>query len=66
MKLLGSTKNVVDKDKNSEYVPKLESVEVVLVHCNLVKNGYHHASKVLFSFVPNKQFGQSFLHPFLQ
>ena len=57
-KLLGSTKNVVDKDKNSENVPKLESVEVVLVHCNLVKNDYQHASKVLFSFVPNKQFGQ--------
>ena len=58
MKLLGSTKNVVDKDKNSENVPKLESVEVVLVHCNLVKNDYQHASKVLFSFVPNKPFGQ--------
>ena len=58
MKLLGSTKNVVDKDENSENVPKLESVEVVLVHCNLVKNDYQHASKVLFSLVPNKQFGQ--------
>ena len=58
MKLLGSTKNIVDKDKNIENVLKLESVEVVLVHCNLVKNDYQHASKVLFSFVPNKQFGQ--------
>ena len=58
MKLLGSAKKVVDKDENSENVPKLESVEVVLVHCNLVKNDYEHASKVLFSFVPNKQFGQ--------
>ena len=58
MKLLRSTKKVVDKDKNSENVPKLESVEVVLVHCNLVKNDYQHASKVLFSFEPNKQFGQ--------
>ena len=58
IKLLGGTKNVVDKDKNSENVPKLESVEVVLMHCNLVKNDYQHASKVLFSFVPNKQFGQ--------
>ena len=58
MKLLGSTNKVVDKDKNSENVPKLESVEVVLVHCNLVKNYYQHATKVLFSFVPNKQFGQ--------
>ena len=58
MKLLGSRKNVVDKDKNSEHVPKLESVEVVLVHCNLVKNDYQHASKLLFSFVPNKKFVQ--------
>ena len=58
MKLLGSTKKVIDKDKNGENVPKLESVEVVLVHCNLVKNDYQHASKVLFSFVPNKNFGQ--------
>ena len=57
MKLLGNTKKVVDKDKNRENVPKLEFVEVVLVHCNLVKNDYQHASKVLFSFVPNKIFG---------
>ena len=58
MKLLGSTKKDVDQDKDGEDVPKLESVEVVLVHCNLVKNDYQHTSKVLFSFVPNKQFGQ--------
>ena len=58
MKLLGSTKKVVDKNKNGENVPKLESVEDVLVHCNLVKNDYQHASKVLFNFVPNKKFEQ--------
>ena len=58
MILLGSTKKVADTDKNSENVPKLESVEVVLVHCNLVKNDYQHSSKVLCSFVLNKQFGQ--------
>ena len=58
MKLLGITKKVVDKDKNGENVPKLKSVEVVLVHCNLVKNDYQHTSKVLLSFVPNKKFGQ--------
>ena len=58
MKLLGSTKKDVDSDKNSENVPKLKSVEVVLVHCNLVKNDYQHTSKVLYSFVPNRQFGQ--------
>ena len=58
MKLLGSTKKDADSDKNSENVPKLESVEVVLVHCNLVNNNYQQTSKILFTFVPNKQFGQ--------
>ena len=58
MKLLGSTKKDVDKDKDGENVPKLESVEFVLVHCNLVKNDYQDTSKVLFTCVPNKQFGQ--------
>ena len=58
MRLLGSTKKDVDSDKNSENVPKLESVEVVLVHCNLVKNDYLHSSKTLFSFVSNKQLRQ--------
>ena len=42
MKLLGSTKKNVDKDKDGENVPKLESAGVVLVHCNLVKNDYQH------------------------
>ena len=58
MNLLGSTKKVVDQSKNGENVPKLESVDVVLVHSNLVKNDYQLTSKVLFSFVPDKQFGQ--------
>ena len=58
MKLLRGTKRVVDKDKNGENVPKIEIVEVVLVHCNLVKNDYQHTSKFLFTFVPNKIFGQ--------
>ena len=57
MKLLGSTKRDVDKDKDGEIVSKLESVEVFLMNCNLVKNDYQHTSKVLFSLVPNKQFG---------
>ena len=58
MTLLGSTKKDVDADKSSEHTPKLESAEVVLVHCNLVENDYQHTSKVLFSFVPNKPLGQ--------
>ena len=58
MKLLRSSKKDVDQDRDGENLPKLESVEVVLVHCNLVNNNYQQLSKVLFTFVPNKQFGQ--------
>ena len=52
MKLLGSTKKDVDKDKDGENVPKLESAKVVLMHCNLVNNSYQQASKVLFTISP--------------
>ena len=58
MKLLGSTKDIIDSDKNSESVPILENVEAVLVHYNLVNNSYQQASRVLFTFVPNKQYDQ--------
>ena len=58
MTLFGSAKKGVDKNKDGEDVLKLESVEVVLVNCNLVNSNYQKASKVLFAFVPNKQFGQ--------
>ena len=58
MQLLGSLKKGIDKNKDGEIVPRLEAVEVVLVHCNLVNKNYQQASKVLFTFVPNKQFGQ--------
>ena len=58
MRLLGSTKKDVDADKNGKIVRKLESVELILVHCNLFKNDQQHASKVLFSFVLDKQFEQ--------
>ena len=58
MKLLGSTKDTTDADKNSENVPKLENVDLVLVHCNLVNNSYQQHSRVLFTFVPTKQYSQ--------
>ena len=58
MKLLGSAKKDVDKDKDGEDVPKLESVEIVLIHCNLVNNSYQKTSKVLSTFAPNKKLGQ--------
>ena len=32
--------------------------EVVLVHCNIANNDYQQYSKVLYTFVPNKPFGQ--------
>ena len=47
-----------DQDRDQENIPKLEYVEVVLIHCNLVNNNYQHTSKVLFMFVTDKQFGQ--------
>ena len=58
MKLLGTTKDIIDAYKNSANVSKLENVEVVLIHCNLVNNSYQQASRVLFTFVPTKQYGQ--------
>ena len=58
MKLLGSSSDTTDGDKNSELVTKLESVDLVLVHCNVVNSSYQQASKVLFTFAPNKKYGQ--------
>ena len=58
MQLLGSSKKEMDKNKDGELVARLETVEVALAHCNLVNNSYQKASKVLFTFVSNKQFGQ--------
>ena len=58
MKLLRNTENKIIKDKNGKNVPHLEIAEVVLVHCNVVNNGYQQDSKVLYTFPPNKQIGQ--------
>ena len=46
MKLLGSTKNKIIKDKNGKNVPHLEITEVILVHCNIVNNDYQQDSRV--------------------
>ena len=54
MQLLGGSKKVIDKNKNGERVPRLETVEVVLVHCNLVNSNHQQAPTVLFTFVPDK------------
>ena len=58
MKLLRSTNSKINRDKNRENVPYLEITEVVLVHCNIVNNDYQQDSRVLYTFVTNKSFGQ--------
>ena len=58
MKLLGSSKSKITKDKNGENVPHLEITEVLLVHCNIFNNEYQQDSRVLYTFVPDKSFGQ--------
>ena len=37
-KLVGRTEKVIGKDKNGENVPKLEIVDVILMHCNVFNN----------------------------
>ena len=51
--IIRKLKKDIDQNKDREIVPKLETVEVGLVHCNLVNNNYQQALKVLFTFVPN-------------
>ena len=58
MKLLGRNKSKITKDKNGENMPDLEITEVVLVHCNIVNNGYQQDSRVKYTFIPNNFFGQ--------
>ena len=58
MKLLGSAKSKIAKSKNGENVPYLEIAEVILMHCNVVNNSHQQNSRVLYTFVLNKLFGQ--------
>ena len=57
MKLLGSTENKINTDKNGENVPHLEITEVVLVPYNIVNNDSQQDLRVLYTFVANKPFG---------
>ena len=56
MKLLGSTKNKITKNKNGENVPPLQILEVVVADCNIVDNDYQQDLRVLYTFVSNKPF----------
>ena len=57
MKLLANTKRKITKDKNGQNVSHLEIIELVLVHCNLVNNDYQQDSRILYTFIPNRPFG---------
>ena len=56
MKLLGSTKDKISKEENSEKVPHLEIIHVVLVQCNIANKDYQQDSRVLYMFFLNKSF----------
>ena len=56
-KFLGFSVNKVTGTGNGDKVPQLETVQTVLVHCNLVDNDYQRDSMILYSFVPDKSFG---------
>ena len=62
MKLLGSTKSGINKDEND--VLHLEITEVVFVHSNIVNICYQQNWRVLYIFVPIKQFGESLDIPY--
>ena len=56
VKLFGSTKIKLTKNKIGENLPHLKIGEVVLMHCNIFNNDYQQYSRVLHIFVPNKSF----------
>ena len=59
MKLFECTKSKITKDKNGENASHLKITEVVLVLCNEQRR-LQQESRVLYTFVPNKSFGQLF------
>ena len=58
MKLLGGNKSKIAQDKSGENMPNLKITQVVSVHCNIVNNDYKQDSRALYTFIPNKLFGQ--------
>ena len=46
------------QNQDDENIPQLEITELVSVHCNLVDDTYQHDARVLYTFIPNKSFGQ--------
>ena len=54
MKLLWSSTNRINKDRNDKNIPYLEITEVLLVPCNIVNNDCQQDSTVLYTFSLNK------------
>ena len=57
MELVGSTKSKLKKNENDENVPHSEITKLVSIHWNIVNN-YQQNSSAMYTFVPNKSFGQ--------
>ena len=58
MKLLVNIKKKITKDENGQNMPHLDITEVISVHSNIVNNDYQQESRVVYTFVPNKLFGE--------
>ena len=50
--------NKDNKRKHGQIVSYVEITELVLIHCNVVNNSYLQNSRVVYTFVPHKSFGQ--------
>ena len=58
MKLLGSNEEKITKYKNSETVPHLQNIKVVLVHCKFVNNNCQLTHGSYLQKNPSKSNGQ--------
>ena len=58
MKLLGTTKSKIKKIKKAKICLIYRRTEVALVHCNIVNNHHQKDWRILYTFVPEKSFGQ--------
>ena len=58
-KTLGSERRVLtDEEKNLENPPKIDTVEKIMVHCNLVRNEFDEFANLLFTFKPSGAYGR--------
>ena len=39
-------------------MPRSETIDIILVYCNIFNNDYQQYLRILYTFVPNKSFGQ--------